>query len=296
MAWIAAAFGSAFFAGIVSILAKIGMSKTDPDVATALRTCVVLVFAWAIVGMSGSFSQIGAIDANSWVFLILSGASTGASWICYFRALSCGDVNKVVPIDKSSAALASLAAIALFSETTHLFLRLFLIAAILAGTYLMIEKRTVMPSGKSGEADRNKAWIGYAVLAAVFAALTSLFGKMGMEGIDSNLGTAIRTCVVLAMTFGIVIARGKLPSIASVDRREALFLLLSGIATGASWMLFYFALQTGVVSTVVQIDKLSILISIAFAYFAFGERLSRRSGIGLAIIVIGTIALTAISR
>lgn len=235
------------------------MSKTDPDVATALRTCVVLVFAWTIVGMSGSFSQIGTIEANSWAFLILSGASTGASWICYFRALSCGDVNKVVPIDKSSAALASLSAIVLFSETTRLFLRLFLIAA-------------------------------------VFAALTSLFGKMGMEGINSNLGTAIRTCVVLAMAYGIVIARGKLSNVASVGRREALFLLLSGIATGASWMLFYFALQTGVVSAVVQIDKLSILISIAFAYFVFGERLSRRSGIGLAIIAIGTIALTAISR
>ena len=190
--------------------------------------------------MSGFFSQIGAINANSWVFLLLSGASTGASWICYFRALSCDDVNKAVPIEKSSAALAS--------------------------------------------------------LAAVFAAFTSLFGKMGMEGINSNLGTAIRTCVVLAMAFGIVIAHGKPSSVASVWRRETLFLLLSGIATGASWMLFYFALQTGVVSAVVQIDKLSILISIAFAYFAFGERLSRRSGIGLTIIVIGTITLTAISR
>ena len=160
----------------------------------------------------------------------------------------------------------------------------------------MIEKRSVSRSGKNGETNQGKARIGYAVLAAVFAALTSLFGKMGMEGIDSNLGTAIRTCVVLAMAFGIVTARGKLSNVASVGRREALFLLLSGIATGASWMLFYFALQTGVVSAVVQIDKLSILISIAFAYFAFGERLSRRSGIGLAIIIIGTIALTAISR
>ena len=265
MSWVTAAFASAFFAGITSILAKCGIRHTDSDVATAIRTCVVLVFAWAMAGISGSIGAIGTIPAKAWLFLTLSGLATGASWICYFKALSIGDVNKVVPVDKMSTVLAVLIAIVLFGETGNL--------AVSAGQ------------------KQDRAWLAYALGAAVFAALTSVLAKIGIEGVESNLATAIRTCVVLVMAWAIVAVKGKLEQVARIDPRELAFLAASGIATGASWLLYYYAIAAGQVSVVVQIDKLSIVVSVLFARLAFNEKLSHRSAIGLFLIVLGTAAL-----
>lgn len=287
MSWVTAAFASAFFAVITSILAKCGIRHTDSDVATAIRTCVVLVFAWAMAGISGSIGAIGAIPAKAWLFLTLSGLATGASWICYFKALSIGDVNKVVPVDKMSTVLAVLIAIVLFGETGNLAVKLVGTAVITLGTFLMIEKKQSV----GAEQKQDRAWLAYALGAAVFAALTSVLTKIGIEGVESNLATAIRTCVVLVMAWAIVAAKGKLEQVARIDPRELAFLAASGIATGASWLLYYYAIAAGQVSVVVQIDKLSIVVSVLFARLAFNEKLSHRSAIGLFLIVLGTAAL-----
>ena len=287
MSWVAAAFVSAFFAGITSVLAKCGIKQTDSDVATAIRTCVVLVFAWAMAGISGSIGTIGSIEPRSWLFLVLSGLATGASWICYFKALGIGDVNKVVPVDKMSTVLAALIAIVLFGETSNLAVKLVGTAVITLGTFLMIEKK----QSAGPEQQQDRTWLAYALGAAVFAALPSILAKVGIEGVESNLATAIRTCVVLVIAWAIVAAKGKLDQVAHADRRELTFLATSGIATGASWLLYYYAIATGQVSVVVQIDKLSIVVSVLFARLTFNEKLSRRSVIGLALIVLGTAAL-----
>lgn len=287
MSWVTAAFASAFFAGITSILAKCGIRHTDSDVATAIRTCVVLVFAWAMAGISGSIGAIGAIPAKAWLFLTLSGLATGSSWICYFKALSIGDVNKVVPVDKMSTVLAALIAIVLFGETGNLAVKLVGTAVITLGTFLMIEKKQSV----GAEQKQDRAWLAYALGAAVFAALTSVLAKIGIEGVESNLATAIRTCVVLVMAWAIVAAKGKLEQVARIDPRELAFLAASGIATGASWLLYYYAIAAGQVSVAVQIDKLSIVVSVLFARLAFNEKLSHRSAIGLFLIVLGTAAL-----
>ena len=288
--WIAAAVASALFAGLTSILAKCGIRNTDSDVATAIRTLVVLVFAWvmALITVPDVPAALGAISARSYVFLALSGLATGGSWICYFKALSVGDVNKVVPIDKSSAALSTLLAIVLFGETSHLAVKLVATVAILAGTLMMIERRE-----QTGEAVSGTGWLVPAVLSAGFAALTSILAKVGIEGVDSNLATALRTCVVLVMAWLIVPGRGKLPLVRETRGRELAFLVASGLATGASWLCYYYAVQTGQVSVVVQLDKLSILVSIVFSRLAFGERLSRRAAAGLAAIVLATAAMAA---
>ena len=284
--WILAAVFSALFAGLTSILAKCGIRKTDSDVATALRTVVVALFSWIMVAVVGSFSTITSISRTSLLFLVLSGLATGASWICYFKALSMGDVNKVVPIDKSSTVLTVLLAIILFGETNNLAVKLLGTALLGAGVLLMIEKK------QSAAGTTSRAYLPYAVGAAVFAALTSILAKVGISGVESNLGTAIRTVVVLVMAWCIVFMKGKQAQVRSVDRRELAFIALSGVATGASWLCYYYAIQTGVVSVVVPIDKLSILVSIAFSRAVFGERLTRRAAVGLLLMVAGTLAMT----
>ena len=288
--WLVAAFASALFAGIVSILAKCGIKTIDSDVATALRTCVVAAFTWLMVAIVGSASFISAITPRSWLFLALSGMATGASWICYFRALSTGDVNRVVPNDKSSTLMAVLLSIVLFGETGSLALRLAGTMVATVGTFLMIERRT---GGTTGDGRDDRASLAYALAAAVFAALTSVLAKVGIEGVESNLATAIRTMFVLAMAWAIVVARGKAALVRDADRRELAFLGASGVATGASWLCYYCAIQAGQVSVVVQVDKLSLLVSIAFASVAFGERLSRRAAIGLVLVVVGTALVAA---
>ena len=275
MSWVMAAVASAFFAGITSILAKCGLSETDSDVVTALRTLVVLVFAWAMVAVVGSGHTIAQITPQSWLFLALSGLATGGSWISYFKALSLGNVNKVVSVDKSSTVMAVLLAIVLFGETSHLEVKLVGTAVIAVGTFMMIEKK----QGASG--GQSRVWLAYALLA-----------KVGIEGVESNLATAIRTCFVLVMAWVIVAGKGKLSQVRHVDVRESGFLVASGIATGASWLFFYYAISAGQVSVVVQIDKLSILVSIAFAWIVFGERLTPKSGTGLALIVAGALAMS----
>lgn len=240
-----------------------------------------------MAGISGSIGAIGAIPAKAWLFLTLSGLATGASWICYFKALSIGDVNKVVPVDKMSTVLAVLIAIVLFGETGNLAVKLVGTAVITLGTFLMIEKKQSV----GAEQKQDRAWLAYALGAAVFAALTSVLAKIGIEGVESNLATAIRTCVVLVMAWAIVAAKGKLEQVARIDPRELAFLAASGIATGASWLLYYYAIAAGQVSVVVQIDKLSIVVSVLFARLAFNEKLSHRSAIGLFLIVLGTAAL-----
>ena len=286
--WVIAACGSAVFAGLVAILGKLGVRTTDSDVATAVRTCVVLVLAWVAAACAGSIGSIGDISPRTWLFLVLSGLATGGSWICYFKALSMGDVNKVVPIDKSSAVLATLLAIVLFGETDNLALKLVATAVILIGTLMMIERKSAGAARAGGS-----SWLVYAVLAAVFGAVTAILGKGGIDGVESNLGRAIRTCVVLAASWGIVAWKGKLPSVRAIERRELVFLVLSGLATGASWLCYYYAIQTGVVSAVVQIDKLSIVVSIVFSRLVLGERLSWKAFCGLVHIVVGTVAITA---
>ena len=282
--WIFSAIGSAFFAGLTSILAKCGIRKTDSDVATAIRTGIVLVFSWIMVFVSGSFGTIFEISPRSFLFLALSGIATGASWICYFKALSMGDVNKVVPIDKSSTILTVILAIFFFGETENLVIKLVCTAVLAFGIFLMIEKKDY-----SGES--KKGWMLYAVLSAVFAAATSILAKIGIEGVESNLGTALRTIVVLAMAWAIVFMKGKQKEIKSIDKRELGFICLSGIATGASWLCYYYAIQNGVVSIVVPIDKLSILVAVAFSYFVFGEKLSKKSGTGLFLMAAATVLM-----
>jgi len=284
--WLIAAVFSSLFAGLTSILAKCGIRKTDSDIATAVRTIVVLVFSWIMVGVVGSFDTIGDIAPRSLLFLVLSGFATGASWMCYFKALSMADVNKVVPIDKSSTVLTVLLAIILFGETNNLPVKLIGTAFIGCGVLLMIEKKE-----SSGEQKEERGWMIYAVLAAVFAAMTSILGKVGIDGVESNLGTAIRTIVVLIMAWAIVIMKGKTRQAKSIDRKELLFICLSGLATGASWLCYYYAIQHGIVSVVVPIDKLSILVSIGFSYVVFKERLTKKSALGLAMMVAGTLAM-----
>ena len=287
--WIIMAGLSAFFAGVTAILAKCGIRKTDSDVATAIRTVVVLIFSWIMVAVVGSFGSITSIAPRSFVFLILSGAATGASWICYFKALSLGDVNKVVPVDKSSVILTVLFAVIVLGETNNLAAKLIGTVLIATGTFLMIEKKA--ESGVATTAKQNRRWMIYAALSAIFAALTSILAKIGIDGVESNLGTAVRTCVVLIMAWGIVLFRGKGAQAKNIDRRELLFIILSGIATGASWLCYYYAIQNGVVSVVVPIDKLSVIVSIVFSFFVFGERLSKKALLGLILMIAGTLIM-----
>ena len=285
MLWITAAVFSAFFAGLTSTLAKCGIRKTDSDLATALRTIVVLIFSWIMVFVVNSFHTIAEIEGKALIFLVLSGLATGASWMCYFKALSVGDINKVVPIDKSSTILTVLLAIICFGETSNLTMKLIATAVLGVGIFLMVEKK------KREQKQESKSYMLYAVLSAVFAALTSILAKIGISGVESNLGTAIRTGVVLVMAWVIVFARGKQKQLKAIDKKELLFIGLSGIATGGSWLCYYYAIQNGDVSVVVPIDKLSIVMTVIFSYFVFKEKLSRKAFLGLCLMIVGTLLM-----
>ena len=282
--WIFAAVFSAVFAGFTAILSKCGIKNANPDVATAVRTSVVLVFAWIIVFVTGSYRTLAETDVKSLLFLLLSGLSTGASWICYFKALSLGEVSKVAAVDKSSVVFSVLFAIVFLGEREHWLLKLFCLALIAAGTYLM--------SGvKRGGERKNLRWLFYALLSALFAAATSSLAKLGIERVDSNAATAIRTSVVLAMAWLIVVCRKETHFVRELKGREAGFLVLSGIATGASWLCYFYAIQNGQVSIVVPIDKMSIVITVLFSFFVFGERISKRAAFGLFLMLAGTLAM-----
>ena len=283
--WIIYAFGSAIFAGLTSILAKCGIRQTDSTVATAIRTIVVLAFSWIMVFVAGSQGQIGSIESKTLIFLILSGLATGASWLCYFKALQIGDINKVVPIDKSSTVLTILLAFIFLHEEISLT-KAIAVVLIAIGTFMMIEKKDTKPKESKG-----KGWLFYAVGSAVFASLTAILGKVGISGVESNLGTAIRTVVVLIMAWVMVFATGKQGEIHKVPKNELGFICLSGLATGASWLCYYKALHDGLASVVVPIDKLSILVTIAFSYIVFHEHLSKKAAVGLVLIVAGTLVM-----
>lgn len=285
--WIIFAFGSALFAGLTSILAKCGIKNTDSTLATAIRTIVVLAFSWIMVLLVGAQSEISSIEPRTLLFLILSGLATGASWLCYFRALQIGDVNKVVPIDKSSTILTILLAFIFLQEPVSP-LKAVCVVLIGVGTFLMIEKKDADP----GQTEK-KGWLLYALGSAVFASLTAILGKVGITGVESNLGTAIRTSVVLVMAWLMVFVKGKQKEILKINGREFAFICLSGVATGASWLCYYKALHDGPASIVVPIDKLGILVTIAFSYIVFHEKLTKRSALGLIAIVAGTLGMLA---
>lgn len=284
MLWLFFALGSAMFAGLTAILAKIGIENVNSTLATALRTVVVLVFSWVMVFIVGSQSGIGDISGRTLLFLVLSGLATGASWLCYFRALQLGDVNKVTPIDKSSTVLTILLAFILLGEPISLP-QAAGVVGIGAGTLLMVSKKETQSEVKGGK------WFIYALLSAVFASLTSIFGKIGVENVDSNLGTAIRTIVVLVMAWLMVFITGEQKELRQISRKSWIFLILSGFATGGSWLCYYRALQDGPASVVVPIDKLSILVTIFFSWVVLKEKLSRRAAVGLVLIVLGTGAM-----
>ena len=283
--WMMMAILSAVFAGLTAILAKCGIQKTNSDVATALRTVVVLISSVLMVFVVGSQGTISEVSGKSWLFLVLSGLATGCSWICYFKALSTGDVNKVAPIDKSSTVLSVLLAMILFGETNNLPVKLGCTALIGVGTYLMIEKKehTAQHNGRS--------WLYYAVASALFAALTSVLAKVGVSGVESNLATAIRTAVILVMSWGIVFVKGEQKALNMIDRKELLFIGLSGLATGASWLCYYYAIHSGDLSIVVPIDKMSILLTVLFSRIFLKEKLTRKAALGLAMMCIGTLMM-----
>ena len=282
--WVLFAFGSAMLAGLTSVLAKCGIKKTDSTVATAIRTIVVLIFSWLMVFVVGSQETISAIGGRTLLFLVLSGLATGASWLCYFKALQLGDVNKVVPIDKSSTVLTILLAAIFLQEGVSLTKGIGVVL-IAVGTFLMIEKK------QSGGETKSAAWLWYALGSAVFASLTAILGKVGISGVESNLGTAIRTGVVLLMSWVMVFVTGKQGALKAIPKNELFFICLSGLATGGSWLCYYKALQDGPARVVVPIDKLSLLVTVLFSYLVFREKLTKKSALGLAGIVAGTLLM-----
>ncbi|MCL2863389.1 MAG: EamA family transporter [Methanimicrococcus sp.] len=315
--WILFAFASAFFAGMTSVLAKIGLQKTDSNLATALRTIVVLIFAWFIVIYSGVFDEVWEISHKSLLFLVLSGITTGASWICYFKALQIGDVSKVVPVDKSSTIITMILAFLILREPVAMNMLLGMII-IGAGTYLMIlkkndSKNNSKNNSKNGESafpeetgkksnltdqksERksnliNQKWLIFAFLSALFAALTAILAKIGIEDVDSNLGTAVRTVVVLIMAWIVVFYSGKQKDILNIDRKSWVFIILSGLTTGLSWLFFFGALKDGLAGVVVPIDKLSILVTVAFAFVFLKERMTKKYWFGLLLLTAGTLLL-----
>lgn len=290
--WVLFAFGSALFAGITAVLAKLGIEKTNSYLVTALRTVIVVLFAWFMVFVAGSFESIAEISRKTFLFLILSGLATGASWICYFKALQMGDVNKVVSIDKSSTILTMLFAFLFLKEGLSI-IKVLAMALMGTGTYLMLGRQHQKPnaSDRKPEREKNGAWMIYALLSAVFASLTAILGKVGIAGVESNLGTAIRTLVVLIMAWLMVIGLHKQKEIKNIERRSWIFILLSGLTTGLSWLCYYRALQDGPAGVVVPIDKLSILVTVFFSYFVLKEKLKKKAVLGLIFIVVGTLAL-----
>ena len=284
--WFLLSIGSAFFAGISSVLAKCGIEKTSSEVATAIRTAIVIAMSVIMTLIVGSLKDIGSIDAKTWIFLILSGSATGTSWLCFFKALELGDVNKVIPVDKTSTILTLIVSFIVFGETVT-WVKIVSVVAIGAGTFLMIERKQT-----SGQCRDGKWWLLFACLSAVFASLTSILGKIGIDGVESNLGTLIRTIVVLFMSWIVVFVTGKTKDVGEISKRDFLFIVFSGIATGVSWLCYYKALKDGVVSVVVSVDKLSILVTIAFSFFALKEKLTVKALIGLVLILAGTVALS----
>lgn len=282
--WILFAIGSAFFAGITAILAKIGVKNVNSNVATAIRTVVILIFSWIMVLITNSYQEIAFVDGETLIFLILSGIATGLSWLCYYRALQIGDVNKVVAIDKSSIVLTIILAFIILDEKIT-FIKFISIIIIVIGTYLMIDKKN------EAEYKKNRRWLMFALLSAIFASLTSILGKIGINNINSNLGTAIRTIIVLIMAWIVVFVTKSNKEIKKIDKRSLKFIILSGITTGLSWLCYYRALQDGYASVVVPLDKFSIVFTVVFSYIFLKEKLNKKAFLGFLLIILGTLCL-----
>ena len=286
--WLLYAVGAAIFATLTTILAKVGIKNVNSHLATAIRTIVVLIFAWVIVGVVGSYQDIRMIEGRTWLFLILSGLSTGGSWLCYFRALQLGDVNKVVPIDKSSTILTMLLAFIFLNEPAS-WITVIGMSLMGIGTWLMLELKKNDDATTVNEVKSDKRWLFFAILSAVFASLTAIFGRVGVVHIEANLWTAIRTMVVIPLSLLMVFMTGSQKEVRTVESKSWIFLILSGVATGVSWLFFYHALQVGNASHVVPIEKLNILLTMGFARIFLGERFSKRSLLGLAFLTVGTL-------
>lgn len=282
--WILFAIGSAFFAGITAILAKIGVKNVNSNVATAIRTVVILIFSWIMVLITNSYQEIAFVDGETLIFLILSGIATGLSWLCYYRALQIGDVNKVVAIDKSSIVLTIILAFIILDEKIT-FIKFISIIIIVIGTYLMIDKKN------EAEYKKNRRWLMFALLSAIFASLTSILAKIGINNINSNLGTAIRTIIVLIMAWIVVFVTKSNKEIKKIDKRSLKFIILSGITTGLSWLCYYRALQDGYASVVVPLDKFSIVFTVVFSYIFLKEKLNKKAFLGFLLIILGTLCL-----
>ena len=286
--WILFACLSSVFAAFTAILSKLGVKGTDSDVATALRTSVVLLLSIAVTFITGEYVKIIEVSWKSWLFLIISGFATGASWICYFKALSLGEVSKVAAVDKSSVILTVLFALILFpEERSNWWIKLLCLSSIGVGTYLMMDfKKT-----PNGEDKKGKAWLLFALLSAAFAAATSILAKIGIENVPSNLATSIRTVVVLLMAWAIVLGKRKAPFVKQVPKKDLLFLVLSGFATAGSWLCYYDAIAQGRVSVVVPIDKRSVLLTVLFSVLVLKEKLRWKSWLGLGLLVAGTVCM-----
>lgn len=282
--WMLFAFGSAFFAGITAILAKCGIRNTNSNVATAIRTVIVFIFSWIMVGIAGSWKDIGQISTTTFIFLILSGLSTGASWLFYFKALQIGNINKVAAVDKTSVVLTIILSFIFFQEPINLY-KIIGIAGITIGTYMMLEKK------ESNVEEKGNRWFLYAILSVIFASMTTILGKIGITDIESNLGTAIRTSVVLIMAWMIVFITNNQNTLKHIPKKEYIFLCLSGLATGCSWLCFYRALQIGPASLVTPIDKLSIVVTVVFSHLVLHEKVAKKAWIGLLFIVSGTLLM-----
>jgi len=280
--WFLYAIGAAIFAGLTTVLAKIGVKEVDSHLATAIRTMVVIVFSWGIVFFVGSQDGIRHIGGVTWVFLILSGLATGGAWLCRFRALKLGNVNKVTPITKTSTILTMILAFIFLREPLGLVTVIGMIM-MGTGTWLMLE----LKKGAAAENSSGKGWLFYAALSAIFASLVAILGSVGVADMDANLWTAIRTVVVAVLSWVMVYTTGGPKGIKNINTKSWVFLVLSGVATGMSWIFFYHALQIGNASLVVPIDQLSILITMGFAGWFLGEKFSRQSLIGLALLATG---------
>ncbi len=283
--WLAFAVLSAFFAGITAVLSKVGIKNVNSNLGTAIRTVIVFIFSWIMVFVAGAQNGVFTMGTKTPVFLILSGFATGASWLCYFRALKIGDVNKVAPIDKSSTILTMLLAFIFLREEVT-YLKAICIVLIGLGTFLMIEKH-----GNSENKTEKSDWLIWALLSAVFASLTSILGKIGISDVNSTLGTAIRTFVVLIMAWIAVLVTKSGNGAENITKKDFVFLILSGITTGLSWLCYYKALQDGPASVVAPIDKLSILVTVIFSYAVLKEKLTKKSFTGLILLICGTLLL-----
>lgn len=280
---------AALFASFTAILAKIGIEKVDSNLATAVRTVVVVIMAYLMVAITGQTDSIFNISMKSYIFLILSGLTTGMSWLCFFKAIQIGDVSKVVPIDKASVVLTILLSFIILGEPATAFVVSGGII-ISIGTFVLIGKEK-KNDRKKKKGFNTKSYIFLAVLSAVFAALTNILAKIGIEDVDSNVATFIRTVVIILFAWGIVFFQGTFKELKNISKKSYLFLLLSGAATGLSWLCYFAALALGKVSIVNPIDKFSVVLTMVLSFIILKEKPTKNTIAGAILITIGTALL-----